>query len=133
MHVLRVGALILLASCVACAGPSSVPASVAPGAQAPSLSRMPVEPDASKPLILYPKLLKFTTRNVPPEKAYVEHFTGGQWTETCDQKGVAHVLQEGRRLLHTYAFVVTPLAAGHCEVLFNKGQQHRVLRVSVAL
>ena len=132
MRPLPASALIILAGCIACAGPSPVPLSVAPGAQASSPGHVQaVTPDSPKPIILYPKLLQFTTPNVPPEKASIEHFKGGQWTETCDQKGVAHVLQEGRRRPHTYTFVVMPLAAGHCEVLFNKGPQHRVLRVSV--
>ena len=98
MRPLPASALIILAGCIACAGPSPVPLSVAPGAQASSPGHVQaVTPDSPKPMILYPKLLEFTTPNVPPEKASIEHFKGGQWTETCDQKGVAHVLQEGAK------------------------------------
>lgn len=124
--------LIVLISCVACAGPLPGASGVAPAGPPQNVRQeQGVVHDSPTPFVLHPKLLQFTTPNVPPAKASVEHFKGGQWTENCDRKGIARVLQEGRKPPHTFTFVVAPRAAGRCEVLFSKGTQRRVLRVSV--
>jgi hypothetical protein len=123
------GTVVLL---TACGAPSPVPVNLSGSTQAlVSHSGQAPGPDRPKILILRPKSMLFGSASAPPQKAYIEHFSRGEVGETCDKKGVAQVSEDGRRPQATFVYLVTPIATGHCEVLFHKGRQHRELDVLV--